>query len=66
MILEILKNNTARDYAAVFMDNISIYSDTEEQHGQCVRAVMDTLSAETWWLGHEASTVLNFCCPVNS
>jgi hypothetical protein len=32
MVSEVLKDHTAKDYAAVFMDDISIYSDTEEEH----------------------------------
>jgi hypothetical protein len=43
MVSEVFKDHKAKDYAAVFMDDISIYSDTEEEHRQLVRAVMDTL-----------------------
>jgi hypothetical protein len=43
MVSEVLKDHTAKDYAAVFMHDIVICSDTEEEHGQHVRPVMDTL-----------------------
>jgi hypothetical protein len=43
MVLEVLKDHAVKDYAAVLMDGISIYSDMEEEHGQHIRAVMNTL-----------------------
>ena len=43
MISDTLAQHTKDDYCIVFMDDIEIYSDTEEQHKQHVRLVMDTL-----------------------
>jgi hypothetical protein len=42
MIADALKKHICKGYYLVFIDDISITSDTAEKHGQHVRAVMDT------------------------
>jgi hypothetical protein len=43
MVASVLKEHMSKDYAVVFMDDISIYSDSAKEHEIHVRAVMDTL-----------------------
>jgi hypothetical protein len=40
MVSDVLKK---KGYCVVFMDDISIVSDSEEEHGRHIRAVIDTL-----------------------
>jgi hypothetical protein len=43
MIINVLKNHIKKGYCIVFMDDISVASDTKEEYGHYVYIVMDTL-----------------------
>jgi hypothetical protein len=43
MVAEILKKHISKNYCIVFMDDISIYSDSIADHERYVQVFMDTL-----------------------
>jgi hypothetical protein len=49
-------DHIAKSYCVVFMDYISIISDTQEEHKRHVRAVMDTLQKNNFKLKGEKCT----------
>jgi chemotaxis methyl-accepting protein methylase len=57
MVVEALQKHMSKDYTVVFINNILIYSDTED-HGQHVHMVIEIFQKSNLKLNHKKALLL--------